>query len=212
MRSTSVVYSLLTFALAHSAFAADISVIGIFPGKAVLVVDGGSPKTYSIGNTVTSNIKLVAVADSAATFEDNGKRMTIAMGEHVNHSSPNGPAQVTLPPDGRGHYITQGQINGGTVTMMVDTGASMISIPATDAIRLGISYKNGKVGAVSTANGVVPAYMVTLNSVKIGDVELRQVNALVQESGLPFILLGMSFLSRTDMRSEGGQLILSKRY
>jgi aspartyl protease family protein len=210
MRSISVVFS--SFLFCQIGAAADIGVIGLFPGKAVLVVEGGSPKTYSVGNTVAGNIKLVAVNESSATFEDNGKRRTIEIGGHINHSSPSGPAQVTLMSNGQGHYIAQGQINGGTVTMMVDTGASMIALPASDAVRLGINYRKGQTAYVNTANGTVPAYRVTLNSVKVGDIELNQVDALVQESGLPIILLGMSFLSRTDMRSEGSQMTISKRF
>lgn len=210
MRSISVVFS--SFLFCQMSLAADIDVIGLFPGKAVLVIDGGSPKTYSVGNTVTGNVKLVSVNESAATFEDNGKRRTIDIGGYVNHSSPNGPAQVTLQSNGQGHYITQGQINGGSVTMMVDTGASMVALPAADAIRLGINYKKGQSAYVNTANGVVAAYRVTLNSVRVGDVELNQVDALVQETGLPIILLGMSFLKRTDMHSDGGQLSISKRF
>ncbi len=210
MRSISVVFSLLLFC--QIGIAADIGVIGLFPGKAVLVINGGAPKTYSIGNTMADSIKLVSVSESSATFEENGKRRTIEIGGHVNHSSPSGPAQVTLQSNGQGHYITQGQINGGSVTMMVDTGASMVALPAADAIRLGINYRKGQAAYVNTANGVAPAYRVTLNSVKVGDVELNQVDALVQETGLPIILLGMSFLNRTDMRSESGQMIISRRF
>ncbi|MGZ5819613.1 MAG: retropepsin-like aspartic protease family protein [Burkholderiaceae bacterium] len=210
MRSISLAASLYLFCTLG--FAADIGVIGIFPGKAVLVIGNGNPKTYSVGNTVTDNIKLVDVSGSSATFEENGKRRTIELGEHINHSSSSGPAQVILQANGQGHYITQGQINGGTVTMLVDTGASMIALPAADAVRLGINYKKGQAAYVNTANGTVPAYRVTLNSVKVGDIVINQVDALVQETGLPFILLGMSFLNRTDMRSENGQMMISKRY
>lgn len=211
MRSISVVFSTLLL-LSNVGFAADIDVVGLFPGKAVLVIEGGAPKTYSVGATVADNVKLVVVNESSAIFEENGKRRTIAFGEHVNRISPSGPAQITLQSNGQGHYITQGQINGGTVTMMVDTGASMIALPASDAVRLGINYKKGQIAYVNTANGAVPSYRVTLNTVKVGDIEMNQVPALVQEAGLPIILLGMSFLNRTDMRSENGQLMISKRY
>jgi aspartyl protease family protein len=210
MRSIFAAFSFLIFS--HICLAADIGVIGLFPGKAVLVIDGGSPKTYSIGHNVTDSVKLISVNESSATFEENGKRRTIELGEHVNHSTPAGHAQVTLQSNGQGHYIAQGLINGGPVTMMVDTGASMIALPAAEAIRLGINYKKGQIGYVSTANGTAPAYRVTLNTVKVGDVELNQVDALVQETGLPIILLGMSFLNRTDIRSESGQMIISKRF
>lgn len=210
MRQTLLTACLLaSFAVAH---AADISVVGLFPNKAVLVIDGGSPKTYSVGATITEGVKLVAANDSAATIEANGKRQTIAIGEHVNRSASSGRASVTLNADGRGHYVVQGQINGGSVRMLLDTGATMIALPALEATRLGINYRSGQPAYVSTANGTAPAYRVTLNTVKIGDIEINQVEALVQEQGLPFILLGMSFLNRTEMRREGTQMVLTKRF
>ena len=192
--------------------AADISVIGVFPGKAVLVVDGRSPKTYSVGNTVTAGIKLVAVGQSNATFDANGKKQIIDLGEHVNRIAPSSGSSVTLSADERGHFVVQGQINGGTMRMLVDTGASMVSMSAADAIRLGIDYKKGQPGYVNTANGVAPVYQVKLDSVKVGDIVLNQVDGLVQEKGLPFTLLGMSFLNRTEMRRDGDQMVLTKRY
>jgi aspartyl protease family protein len=213
MRSISVAFSvLLSYTITAICVAADIGVVGIFPGKAVLVINDRAPKTYSIGSTVADNVKLVSVGESSATFDDNGKRRTIELGEHVNHSVPTAPTQVILQSNGQGHYVAQGQINGGAVTMLVDTGATMVALPASDAIRLGINYKNGQRGYVNTANGTAPAYRVTLDTVKVGDVQMNQVSAIVQESGLPVILLGMSFLNRTEMHSEDGKLIISKRY
>ncbi len=210
MHSTSFV--LASLLLASPAIGADINLIGVFPGKAVLVVDGGNPKTYSVGNTIAGNIKLVAATSSSATIEENGKRQTLGLGEHVNRTAPSGPASITLQADSRGHYMTQGQINGGTVRMLVDTGASLIALPASDATRLGIDYKKGTVGYANTANGVTPIYRITLNNVKVGDIQLSQVEASVHESGLPVILLGMSFLNRTELRREGEQLTLTKRF
>lgn len=200
------------FFITLNAQATDISVVGLFPNKAVLVVNGGAPKTYSVDATVTEGVKLVAASDSTATIEANGKRQAIAIGEHVNRSAPSGPASVTLKPDGRGHYMVQGQINGGTVRMLLDTGATSVALPASEAARLGINYKAGRPGYVSTANGTAPAYLVKLNTVRVGDIELNQVDGVVQEQGLPFILLGMSFLNRTEMRREGDQMTLTKRY
>ncbi len=200
------------FLPAGAALAADVGVVGLFPGKAVLVVDGRAPKTYSVGNPVSDTVKLLAVTSAAATLEVDGKRQTIAIGEHVNRTAPSGPASVTLKADSRGHFMAQGQINGGMVRMLLDTGATMIALSAADANRLGINYKKGELGMVNTANGTAPVYRVTLNTVKIGDIELNQVEALVQEAGLPFALLGMSFLNRTEMRREGQQMTLTKRY
>lgn len=197
---------------ALQAQAADINVVGLFPGKAVLVIDDSSPKTYSVGNTVASGVTLVDVNHTTATFDVHGKKQRIDIGDHVNRLAPSGASSVTLQANSGGHFIAQGQINGGTMRMLVDTGASMVSLSASDATRLGIDYKKGRMGYVNTANGTVPAYQVLLDSVKIGDITLNQVDALVQENGLPFALLGMSFLNRTEMRRDGEQMVLTKRY
>mgnify|MGYP003630537858 CR=1 FL=1 len=203
--------ALLSFSTVQ-AQAADISVVGLFPGKAVLVIDGKSPKTYSIGSKVTPEIKLVGVDKEAAFFDSNGKRQRIDIGGHVNRMTPSANSSVTLQADNRGHFITNGQINGHMTRMLVDTGASTIALPAADAIRLGIDYKKGQPAYVRTANGIVPAYRVTLDSVKVGDIVLNQVEALVQENGLTFTLLGMSFLNRTEMQRSGEQMVLTKRF
>lgn len=192
--------------------ATEIDVIGLFPGKAVLVIDGATPRTYSVGTPVADGIRLIGVSESAATIEAGGKRQTIAIGEHVNRIAPAGAASVTLRANDQGHFIAQGQINGSTVRLLVDTGATMIALSASDAARLGIDYRHGKPAYVNTANGTIPVVMVKLNTVKIGDIELNQVDAVVQESGLPLALLGMSFLNRTEMRRNGELMTLTKRY
>ncbi len=194
------------------ATAASIDLIGLFPGKAVLVVDGRNPKTYAVGSTITEGIKLVAVSESSVTLEENGKRQTLALGGHFNRVAPSGPAIVKLHADARGHYFADGQINGASVKMLVDTGASVIALPASEAERLRIDYRKGERGFTSTANGIKPVYRVKLDSVRVGTIEINQVDASVHEGGLPIILLGMSFLNRTAMQHEGAQLTLSKRY
>lgn len=209
-RATAI--TLVPLLFAASVQAADIGVVGLFPNKAVLVVDGGAPRTYSVGAKIAEGVRLVAADQSTATIEVNGKRQTIAIGEHVNRSVSSGPASVTLKADGRGHYMVQGQINGGTVRMLLDTGATAVALPASEAVRLGINYKAGRPGYVNTANGTAPAYIVKLDTVKVGDIQINHVDAVVQEQGLPFILLGMSFLNRTEMRREGDQMVLTKRY
>jgi aspartyl protease family protein len=136
----------------------------------------------------------------------------IGIGEYVSRSAPGATSSVTLKVNPQGHFVAQAQINGATMTMLVDTGATMIALPASDAMRLGVDYKKGRMTMVNTANGAAPAYMVKLNTVKIGDIEMNQVDALVQEAGLPFALLGMSFLNRTEMRREGEMMVLTKRF
>ena len=209
--------ALLTLALAltlalPAAQAADIGVVGLFPGKAVLVVDGAGPRTYEVGSTVAPGVKLVAADQSGATLESRGRRDVIALGSHVNRQAPSAQAGTVLQADERGHFIAQGMINGTPVRLLVDTGASLIALPAAEAKRMGIDYLRGSRATVSTANGVVPVYRVRLDTVRIGELELNQIDALVQEQGLPIALLGMSFLNRTEMRRSGEQMTLQRRY
>lgn len=191
--------------------ATDISVVGLFPGKAVLVVDGGSPRTYTVGASISPGVKLLAASQSSATIDFNGKRQVVAIGQHAGGGGAGG-SSVTLHADGRGHFTAEGQINGGSVRMLVDTGASLIAIPGMDAERLGINYRSGRVGYSNTANGMKQVYMVKLDTVKVGDITLHQVDATVHEQGLPIILLGMSFLNRTEMQRSGDKMTLTKRY
>lgn len=201
------------FGFMLSAHAADIAVVGLFPGKAVLVVNGNLPKTFSVGSSIADGAKLIAADNNSATIESNGKRQVLAMGQYVHRSAPSSNSSVTLQADTRGHFVARGQINGGSsIDMLVDTGASVIAMPASDARRLGINYKAGKIGRASTANGNVIVYIVKLDSVKIGDIELNQVEAMIQEEGLPFTLLGMSFLNRMEMNRNGEQMTLTKRF
>ncbi|WP_293777518.1 TIGR02281 family clan AA aspartic protease [uncultured Oxalicibacterium sp.] len=204
-------FLLLSLSLS-AAQAADISVVGLFPGKAVLVIDGKAPKTYSVGAKVAPEVKLVDVDQTTATFETGGKRQRFDLGAHVNRMSAATNSSVTLKADVQGHFVVQGQINGGSMRMLVDTGASMVAMPASDARRLGIDYRKGKPVYINTANGVTTAYQVMLDSVKVGDITLNQVDGVVQESGLPFVLLGMSFLKRMEMRRDGDEMVLTKRY
>ena len=102
-------------------------------------------------------------------------------------------------------------INGAAVSMMIDTGATLVTLPASEAQRLGINYRNGIPSRLNTAGGVVPTYLVQLDSVKVGDIELHHVAASVIETGLNMPLLGMSFLNQMDMQRVGDQMTLSKR-
>jgi aspartyl protease family protein len=196
------------------AAATDVDLIGVFPGKALLIVDGAPPKTYSVGQTITDGIKLISVSSSSAVIEENGKRDALTLGSYVHTASSNaGTSSVTLEADPQGHYVIQGQINGGTARMLLDTGATLIAMSASDARRFGIDYKKGQVGYASTANGVVTVYRVKLDTVKVGDIEVHQVDGAVQESGLGgMILLGNSFLNRMELRRDGSKLTLTKRY
>ncbi|MDR2000630.1 MAG: TIGR02281 family clan AA aspartic protease, partial [Zoogloeaceae bacterium] len=114
--------------------------------------------------------------------------------------------------DARGHFYTVGTINGATIRFMVDTGATAVGIGKSDAVRANVDYLKGQLGVVRTANGEMQVWRVMLNSVRVGDVVLNQVEAMVSEHNQPVAVLGMSFLNRMEMTREGPTMTLKKRY
>lgn len=202
----------LTLLLAPGALAANITVVGLFPGKALLVINNAPPRILAIGQSSPEGVKLVATDSKSATLEFDGKKMVLEIGEHFATSTAGAVPTVKLAADTRGHFVTQGSINGGSVRMLVDTGATLVAIPARDAARLGIDIRKGDAGVVQTAAGPSPAYRVRLDAVQIGDITIHQVDGVVMAEGLDIVLLGMSFLNRTEMKREGQTLTLTKRF
>ena len=201
-------------AAATSAHGTDVNVIGLFPGKVVLVVNRGAPRTLAVGDKTPEGVRVVAVTREGAVLEIDGKRHTLEMGQHFESAELTGSRNsVTLPADSRGQFIASGMVNGGHMRFLVDTGATFVSIPAAEARRLNIDYRRGEPGRSMTANGPVTVYRVVLASVTLGDVTVYNVEGTVHEMpGMDLALLGMSFLNRTEMRREGASLTLIKRY
>ena len=202
-------------AFAAPAPAVEVNLIGLFPGKAVLVIDRGAPRTFSVGQRTPEGVLLVSVDSAAAVVEVDGKRERLEMGRHFETSAQSGTRNATtMAPDERGHFVIDGAINGGHVRFMVDTGASDVALSAPDAQRLGIDYRSGKRAVAVIADGRrVPIYQVKLESVTVGGLTLLNVEGSVQEvGGMGYVLLGNSFLNRTEMRREGPNLTLTKRY
>lgn len=203
---------------AAQAQAADINVVGLFSGRAVVTIDGGKPRTLSAGQSTPEGVKLISADSNAAVIEYQGKRQTLAPGSGARYGGGSGAStgagsSVTLTADARGHYQTLGQINGNTVQFLVDTGATSIAISSGQARQLGINYLSGQRGYTETANGRAAAYRITLDTVKVGDITLHAVEAVVLEGdGLKIALLGMSFLNRTDMKRDSQSLTLTRRY
>jgi aspartyl protease family protein len=201
--------------LAGVAAATDVNVIGLFRGKAVVVVNGAKPRTLNVGEATPEGVKLVSVDTDQAILEIDGKRRSLGMGQSISVAAPStgGRAQATLAADARGHFMATGQINGQSVHFLVDTGASMISMNASEAKRLGVNYLKGQRGYAQTANGPATVYKVRLDTVRVGDISMSDVDALVHDgNALPLVLLGMSFLNRVEMRRDGPTMTLIKRY
>jgi aspartyl protease family protein len=196
--------------------AMDITVIGLTSGKAVVVIDGGKPRTLRVGEATAEGVKLVEASSEAATFDIKGRRLTLPLGYHgtvARNQPPAGSSGVALTADSRGHFVTSGTVNGMPLRFLVDTGASMIALSVDDAKRAGVNYLAGTRAQVQTANGLATVYLVKLDAVKVGDIQLNNVEAAVVEGDkLPIALLGMSFLNRMEMKRSGDTMTLIRRY
>lgn len=120
---------------------------------------------------------------------------------------------VELSAGGNGHFFTSVEVNGRSVDVLVDTGATMVAFTNEDAERAGIFVRQSDYTLrVNTANGVARIAPVTVDTISIGDITVHNVQAAVSEPGkLKTTLLGMSFLgrlSRAEMRQ--GKLILEE--
>jgi aspartyl protease family protein len=191
-----------------------VNIVGLFNGKAVVIINNGKPKTLSVGQ-ISEGVKLIAADSKKAVLEVAGKRQELGMGQaaSVAGSATSVPGSAVLYSDSRGHYFADGQINGVTLKFLVDTGASVIAMNSGDARQAGIDYKKGKRIPLHTANGVIQGYQVVVNTLKLGGVVLHQVDAVVNEGDSPpVVLLGMSALNRLDMKREGITLTLTKKY
>lgn len=195
------------------AHAQEVSVVALFPGKAVLAIDKGKPRTLRAGET-WGDITLVSADSETAVISIKGKKQRLRIGEgaYTTATVDPGRATATLIADSNGHFVTLGTINGASVRFVVDTGATMVSMGVDDARRAGVNYLKGTRGYSQTANGVVAVYRVKLDSVKVGGITLNNVDGVVHEGALPVVLLGMSFLGQLDMRHEGDSLTLKRRY
>jgi aspartyl protease family protein len=206
---------LATGLLAGVAQGQTVVLSGILGGKALLVVDGGPPRSVAVGQS-RQGVKVLSVETTQAEVEVNGTRQTLRLGQgpvSAEEASPEaGSQRIVLQAVSNGHFLTQGQINGGSVRFMVDTGASFVAIGVADAQRLGINLRTAQPAVMGTANGATQAWRVKLNSVRVGDVTVHEVDAVVMPAPMPYALLGNSFLTRFQMTRTNDELVLQRRY
>lgn len=117
--------------------------------------------------------------------------------------------EIVLEANRSGHYVASGEINGEAVTFLLDTGATQVALSSSLANRLGLKRKAQV--AIDTANGRVAGYQTRLDRVKLGDIELNNIGALVTD-GIrdDVVLLGMSFLKHVEFTQRGSVLILRR--
>ncbi|MES2546207.1 MAG: TIGR02281 family clan AA aspartic protease [Pseudomonadota bacterium] len=216
MIKNSMLISFLMMSMATLAVAGtQINVVGLFNNKALISINGAAPQSIAAGQT-KNGVKLISADSESATFMVEGKRQVLKMGQAVSVAATAGPVNndpVNLYADSQGHFYGNLTINGASLKYVVDTGATSVSMNSGDAKFAKIDYEKGEKITVSTANGDVNAYMVKLNTLKIGTIILNNIDTVVHEGGSPpYVLLGMSALNRVDMKRDNSIMTLTKKY
>ncbi|MDP2433008.1 MAG: TIGR02281 family clan AA aspartic protease [Pseudomonadota bacterium] len=208
---------------AAGAYAATmVGISGTLGDKALISVNGAPARVLATGQQL-DGVRVIEVRGDRVTIEVEGQRRTLKVGlgdafatrrtlpDKTEKTS--GREGVVLTADARGHFSTQVEINGVSAPFLVDTGASVVTLPSSLARRANIDLERATPITISTANGRAKAYRVVLNTVKVGSLGAHLVEAVViDDAKLPFALLGMSFLNRMNMHREGDSLTLLQRY
>jgi aspartyl protease family protein len=181
-------------------------------------IEGGALPTLSVGQKTRDAIILLSVERDGATFDIQGRRVALALSHARTQTSPAAAAQTSpgavanyamVPTDERGNLVADGQSERYAGRFAVDTGATFITLPAREASRLGLDYHDGEKTVMKTANGDAFVYRIKLDTVRVGDVAVHNVDAVIMEgNNLP---IGMSFLNRMDIRREGSIMTLTQR-
>lgn len=221
-------FSLLFLAAFAQAENQQLKLLALFK-DAAMVEYAGKQKVYRAGENLSKNIKLLSANSKKAIFLINGKKQEFKVGmvrQYNSDANLNNKPTITeesqptstqktarILRDNNGMFFTPGFINGRPVRLLVDTGATLIAMSEKAAQSLNISYRDAPKGVTSTANGNVMVWSITLKKVKVGDIELRNIAAVVLKGeGSREILLGNSFLGRLRMENDGMIMTLTKKY
>jgi len=194
--------------------APDVRVVGLFSDRAVLLIDGRQ-HVLKTGQSGPGGVRLLAADSESALLEIDGREVEARLDGRVTaRKRTAGVQEFQIWRNSAGMYTTVGSINGQTVPFLVDTGSSKVALNADEARRLGIDFRViGTPTAVGTASGVARAWAVTLESVKVGSLELRNVGGVVLEGNAPqHALLGMTYLGRLEIDNDGRLMTLRKKY
>lgn len=200
---------------ASLAQAQSVTLAGMLGTRALVIVDGSPPKSVAVGES-HKGVKVLSTDGDTVVVEVAGRRQTLRVGEAPVSVGGGGAAaggdRIVLTAGSGGHFFKQGQINGKSVELLVDTGATSVGIGIEDAKRLGLNYQSGQPVRLSTANGVTMGWRIKLASMRVGDVEIFDVDGVVSSGSMPYVLLGNSFLTRFQMTRTNDQMVLLRRY
>lgn len=189
-----------------------LHVVGLFPGKVVLMIDG--KQAIIKQGAESEGVRYIKSSGEDVVLELNGVQKVYKMGAAVstNFTVPD-VKRKTIYANKRGMFLSVGSINGQAIRFLVDTGATTVAMSSIQAKKLNIKYRlDGKETTARTASGIAKAYRVNLKSVKVGGILQKNVVGLVIDGAFPKeILLGMSFLNRLKVEKTGGVMTLESR-
>lgn len=159
------------------ATSAEVALAGVIGSRAVLVGDDGEPQTIAVGGRTREGARLIAINGEMATIEFAGRTEHARLGERVVSAGSTGGDGLVLQADSRGHFLTQGRVNGKAVRFLVDTGATSVSLGRGDAERAGVDFRKGTPALTSTANGTASVWLVQVDTLVVGGVKVHKVQA-----------------------------------
>ena len=161
-----------------------------------------------------NGVTLISANGRAATIRfDNGLEKTLGLNQSIQQGYKKPVTnKMTLYANRSGMFMTGGRINGQTTKFMVDTGATYVALSSTEADKLNLEFKSGPQVKLQTANEVASGWLINLESVKVGDIQIPQVKAVVMEGDTPHVLLGMSFLKHLKMERNGAAMTLEQKF
>ena len=123
-----------------------------------------------------------------------------------------GGNSVVIMRNGNGHFAVRAGVDGVSMTLLVDTGASLVTLTPEDATAIGIDTRTLHYGMpIETANGTIRAAPITIHRLSIGSIVRDNIKALVAPPGsLQESLLGMSFLNSLSGYSISGDRLVLK--
>jgi aspartyl protease family protein len=192
--------------------ATDVRVIGLFTNKALLKING-QQKLLTKGESF-DGVTLESASGRGAVVLIDGESRKLGLNQTIqgNYKKPERIVSKIFP-DFQGMYFITGKVNGQPMRFLVDTGATNVTLSGQNATRIGIDFKKGVRGYAKTAASTVPVWRIMLDSVRIGDINVPNVQATVIEGSEPSdALLGNSFLKHTRIQRIGRAMEIEKRY
>lgn len=197
-----------------SSIAADtgVKVIALFANQALLQV-GDKQKIVKKGETF-EGVLLQSASGRGAVVVIDGKPVKLGLNQSIaGNFKKRERGSLKIYPDSVGMYFVDGSINGQKTRFLVDTGATFVTLSGKKANQLNIDFRKGVPNTVQTAAAMVQAWVVKLDSVSVGGIRVRNVDATVIAGAQPSdVLLGNSFLEHTQMQKAGAVLELKKRF